>query len=600
MDFLKRNSGKIALLAIIAFFTLPFIYGNEEEEDFSPFAVRSGMSYQSNPISKLANKIASFYGFSKPASATVASSKGVDTIKEKVAGNRAFGKEDSPDFQPATESKNEAKEQYEALVASSRNFKSSGTGTSRSSFDNQNGNAGNNYSTNYQTNYYGNGASGSINGGTGTSTSTSNSPVKGYVTVNGQNYEVIEDIKGNRYVVTPKGHIPYEEVMRKMVSDKEFAAAKKRLVGASDMEVLAAIQQEKERQAYQANGGKYQAGVNGYRNGNLTNVGGTNYARVSTSDKGFDDEILSNAYEDLKNINVKIDNGGSSLSSGSSRGGNSYNSFVGGDNSSNLSYEQRENQNNPGLISSGITRKVQDQVSSQVIRQGNTQPIAANETELEDDSDQALLENNKEQARALIKQEGKITADISSNQVLAIQRNEEDDTYTSLEEGIAKEGDIFIETKENNVWGIPSQISIDGYNRSGVSLPIQYTQKNGLLYSAPKKSSKMADIVANNAQHIEQNVKMMNDSLNNIKAEGRKLEDLENEVKIFISDSDKISLYIVKDVLEGTNIKIVDNKDEDVIIINESLVFTPQSFDTFATNIKELVRQIPQAGNEPA
>ena len=64
MDFLRRHAVKFAFIAIIVFFALPFIYGNEEEDGFSPFAVRSGLSYQANPISRLADRIASFYGFS--------------------------------------------------------------------------------------------------------------------------------------------------------------------------------------------------------------------------------------------------------------------------------------------------------------------------------------------------------------------------------------------------------------------------------------------------------------------------------------------------------------------------------------------------------
>ena len=114
MDFLKRNSGKIALLVIIAFFTLPFIYSNEEEEDFSPFAVRPGMAYQANPISKLASKIASFYGFSKPAQNNMqAYAKKTDLIKDRVS----FTKENPFSFKDTT------KPQKDTLVVSSKNFK---------------------------------------------------------------------------------------------------------------------------------------------------------------------------------------------------------------------------------------------------------------------------------------------------------------------------------------------------------------------------------------------------------------------------------------------------------------------------------------------
>lgn len=586
MDFLKRNSGKIALIAIIAFFTLPFIYSNEEEEDFSPFAVRSGMSYQSNPISKLANKIASFYGFSKPASGMVASSKGVDSIKEKVSENNFFTKENVPSS--ATASKT-GKSKDDVLVASSKSYKKydlngSDFDTSKSRVYNSGNNPG--YADSYggsSTGYYG----GSSTGYYG---NNSNSPVKGYVTVNGQNYEVIEDIKGNRYVVTPKGHIPYEEVMRKMVSDKEFAAAKKRLAGASDMEVLAALQQEKERQAYQANGGKYQASADGYRNGNSTNIGGQNYARVSTSDKGFDADALSNAYADLKNINLKVD---SSSTGGGRSGGNTYNNYYGG---SSNNEDGGEEVFTPANIATQA-REAAQQGAQQVVAERNKRK----ETDLQD-TKQKMEESNKkfkelsETSQKVAKMKSGLGSGgtgvfaagigriVNMPKIQNLRKNENDEYELANTAAI----DIpFVADVKNSIYSDWDIIKLNNGNISGRILP----QVVGNEVKMPNLEDN-SDIEID-YDKMEQNINSINSSIETIK---NKIVELPPDVKVYVDleACDEPSRQLIQNIMkvnmpdEGEISILTDKPEGENVISLPNFILTPTYFENGA---QELLKQ---------
>lgn len=637
MDFLKRNSGKIALLAIIAFFTLPFIYGNEEEEDFSPFAVRAGMSYQSNPISKLANKIASFYGFSRPASGMVASSNNADSIKQKVASNHVFSKDDASfDSLPGKGNRNEAKENYEALVASSRNFKNSSINTPRSNFDNQNGNTGNTYSTNYQTNYYGNGASDS-----GVMQNVSNSPVKGYITINGQNYDVIEDVKGDRYVITPKGYIPYAEVVRRNISEKEFMAAKKRLVGLSDTEILAILQQEKEKQSRSANANSnnYQASA-GYRNGTGSNVGGTNYARVSTNDKGFDDEFLSKAYEDLKNMNFKVENGTSS-----SGGGSSYGAYSGGSRSSsgdetsgsnNDPSSQNGSQTNTGLIPGGISETVQTEARQQISQSVANEQTPKIKPEPEDQiapDDEGAVENKGEGGTQKESAIGKHWQKIQES----ARRMKETWTNPPMIDVVSVEGNskglqivendwngngIFIRESDAHLYEKEWKGAIAPQRlgeESGKVIPIKVVKEGFIVVANEQDINNLPPIVNpepfdNFENKLKQTVQKMNQSLRDMKGV---LGNLPQGTKIYINaeKGDRVSYAIMQKIFapvdneEGESVEYLIDKlpqgNNDNIIIVDAPIFTPSEFDKCATDFLNKVQEQrdrlgSQDGNQPA
>ena len=602
MDFLKRNSGKIALLAIIVFFTLPFIYSNEEEEDFSPFAVRSGMSYQSNPISKLANKIASFYGFSKPVfSETTASARGVDSIKDKVAGNHVFSKEDAFDPQVinGTNARASRSKKDDMLVASSRNFKN---------FDRDVLDFGDQSSP-----AYGSRNSFSGNSSTDVYNNAANNPVKGYVSINGKNYDVIEDFKGVKYVVTPKGHIPLSEIARRNVSEREFIAAKKRLANASDMEVLTALQQEKEKKAQLSNKNK-QASSTGYRNGAATNMGGTNYARVSVQDRGFDDNVLSNAYEDLKNINLKVDGGG--LSSSSAGGG--YHSGMrdsfGGSSSSSSSGASA------GSASTGANGGKATQGGGVFTPSGLVQDAKA-KAQNEVAKVKEENKNNKQQNKA---KEATLPSLMKLQPRDTKQEGvEESNTYDLVDENGnvdgSSEGVYVAKASENNGQSSPyteewgevfdsTSVRIVREDQEAVDAKVMF------LPIAISSSGKLEpkDEEEENKEKIEAHLSPINNIVDNIRKDITKLvQETDGEVRIYIdtNELDGISSDLFKKVVQQLEssqedyvFSVKDRKKANLVISN--LILTQGSYQEFYDgNFLQQINEIKgenQTGNLPA
>ena len=536
------------------------------------------MSYQANPISKLANKIASFYGFSRPASQMTASANGMDSIKNKVSFNKEnqFNHSDSKEPQNLQNLRNLNKD---TLVASSRNFKNFDTNFSDSnSLNSQNYNNKNASSNN----------------------SYNNNPVKGYVTINGQNYPVIEDALGNKYVVTPKGHIPYKDIMRRTISNEEFMAAKKRLAGASDMEVLAALQKEKEKQAL-ANRQNYQANATGYRNGSATNVGGTNYARISTQDTGFDDNALSNAYADLKNINLKVDrdaisSSGSTTSRTSFSGGSSSRSNNSSDTQSTSS-AQNDVQANASFSPGGLAQTLQEQVTSRAPKAGGAKVREGNNDELVEGKEGSLSSTGeiKDPGRAG-ERERRITAMVRPTTVVKVQKIKDENNVDTLEDFYRTSddsGNIFV---AGNAWGEPKPIMIGDEEQKGVVVPIKY--QKGQLVLTTEPGEEVDDTIVTNMQ-------LMNRSLEEIK---NKIDALGGDVRIFIdnrnNNKDDVSSSIMNDLIADKigEENIVDNLDDvnDATLILTVPTFTPYSFDKAAKNFGGQVDKILQAGNEPA
>ncbi|MBO4707578.1 MAG: hypothetical protein J5594_03345 [Elusimicrobiaceae bacterium] len=564
MGFLRRNSGKIALLAIIAFFTLPFIYSNEEEEDFSPFAVKSGMSYQSNPISKLANKIASFYGFSKPVSGDVpAPTKKMNFIKEKVASNHAFNKGDYLTSQ--TKTKQSLNSQNGTLVASSRNFKNfdlaavNAKNPNRKTYD-----VGNNVNS-LSDNVY----PGSYNG-------ANSSPIKGYVTINGQNYDVIEDAKGDRYVVTPKGHIPYKEIMKKNISEQEFLNAKKRFPGASDMEILNALQREKQKQAYSS--ANNQISATSYRNGTASNMGGMNYARVSTNDKGFDDNALSNAYANLKGINLKMSSstggngGGYSGSDGTSRG-----FFAGGSSSTGVGAGQSPQDG--GFTAAGFARETRTQVKAQIQSQSQEQEnekLNAKAKTAESESDVQLPESAKPVIRAIYR-----------------DTNGEEEVVSEEREGVPPTYYKVINAKDDyKIWPLDEE--------ENAILPVMIDDKNGTLRRNDSYRLNKEDKIK-----VDKEIGEIDESaLSVIKAVWKTAEQQDKTIYIDCSNSDDVSRKLLKEKVKSlNNIKIISKPneledDKNNIVLPGPTILTSQAFKDFKNNVDEKLKEIQETEDE--
>ncbi|MBO7605794.1 MAG: hypothetical protein J6S61_04965 [Elusimicrobiaceae bacterium] len=539
MDFFKRNSGKIALLAIIAFFTLPFIYGDEDEEDFSPFAVKSGLSYQANPISKLVNKIASFYEFSNSAPKMDNSKKsGTDLIKEKVSFNK-----DNPFGRQA---ENKTQSQNNTLVASSkkvRNLNSSITDSKRTTSS---------YSTKPFDNAYVN-----------SYTAKANDPVKGYIQVNGKDYELIEDATGEKYVVTPKGHIPYKELTKRMVSQQEFNA-KKQSTGLDDIEVLRSLQQEKAKQAYIGgkNSRNYQNDVTSYRHGTTSNMGGVNYIHVSTDDKGFDDNALSDAYANLKGVNLKIDTSSASARSGGvvSRGSVVRGSFSG----------NSEDKQSGNLAPKSIVTEAKEQAREEFL---NRKQRKSNKQ----------IQNMQEEAEGMPREEKIYLPEIKS-------LGKGESGYEINNESSAQGEVLFIETDDaNNIysreWGVPTKVEISGNQVSGIILP---KVVNTVLQTPNLENNNIA-----NAGIIIENTKKINGTIGVIRDMTYGLPD---NVKVYVSSGDKPSLELIQNVMKintpngEVNFITEDRKKANIVLSGP--ILTPKSFERFLNDFAMQLQQI--------
>ncbi len=575
MDFLKRNSGKLALCAIIAFFTLPFIYGNEEEEDFSPFAVKSGMSYQANPISKLANRIASFYGFAKPANELVASNGVMDPVKNKLSDHHAFNKEDIsiPKMVSASNRRHDAKNKSrrdpakeEFLSASAKRFKN---------FDVDFENA-----VSSNTGGYSNSSSSSYSNFSGVTSTRANSPIKGKVKINGQEYTVIEDAKGEKYIVTPKGHVPYKEVVRRSFSEKEFLATKKRLGNASDMEVLQELQRERAQKESTNGSANYANNGTGYRGGAVSSMGGHSYAAVSTSDKGFDDNVLSNAYADLNGINLKGEMPSVSYGGGYS-GGGSYggwrDSFNGG-NSSTANADQgnsggsgKSAQGGGVFTPSGFAREAKAQAQNDILK------AKEENTKQESQEDQKIQEQNSGfyAVKKVIKQS--------------------DNTYiTKIKEGDESGYVLAIDPSYAQEW--PGLIKAEVDEKEGLILPVKFV--NGILEPGedfPKEDKKQLN-------DMNESINSISDKIFNLLPEGTK-------IYIEQSDSDDVSIDLIK-AINGGYLTILDSlpseEDHNVFKLH-GIRFTSGSFQEFDSALAELAEQLKkqneeqnQEGNLPA
>ncbi len=503
MSFLRKNSGKIALVVLIAFFTLPFIYGNQEEEDFSPFAVKSGMPYQANPISRLADRIASFYGFSRPSAEDRTSA-----IKGKVANHHVFNKESSSAGLTS---------QDNTLLASSKRYSSDKSSSTQPSTISA---ASNSYSNAY---------------------SKSNSPIKGYVKVNGNDYKVIEDAKGEKYIVTPKGHVPYRELVQNTVSEQEFLAAKKRMPNANDIEILQTLQKEKAKNtantpvapAYQ----NYQA--NAYRTGAVGNMGGSSAISASLKDKGFDDNALSEAYANLKNINLNIE------VPSSTAGGSSGGVYNGGSRGSNDTSQTGDGDLTPQGIAA------QAKVTAQ-------QEIGVKKDEPEEKS-----------------QEGQNYETV----IMEVKRNQ-DGSY-EIVDGEDEADMVFIRAdkgSEYEIWGQVSSYKFSKGESVGVIAPIKITKT--------RRGSSLG--VYGPINDVDENIQKSVDSI-----EG----DIGTIEKMIVNLSDK-KIYIDTSTMDEFSRALLTENDlvnrytvanpEEASIILQGPIFTPNSFKKF---VEELEKQ---------
>ncbi len=517
MGFLRRHAVKFAFIAIIVFFALPFIYGNEEES-FSPFAVRSGLSYQANPISRLADRIASFYGFSRGARNESAVST-TDNIKSKVA-RHLFAKE------------NEAKENSVngTLMASAKKVNSDDKTPQKNNHSTATANT-----SAYQA-----------------ASRNNDSPFKGTVNINGKDYKVIEDIKGEKYLVTPKGHVPYKDVLRKSFSEQEFLAAKKRMPNASDFEVLETLQQEKAKQISNGNSAvntqNYQ--TNSYRTGTAGTMGGNGSVRVSYGDKGIDHNALSDAYGNLQNINVNIDAPKSSSGGGYLSGG------YAGSGSKNVTPEENAQadltaqniaKNARATITDGMSNKMPEKNLAEILGTDNF-PISVGKEGFSTGKGEDV---NKE---AFFVTGGSL--DNYQDWVANVKSI----TYTdgNNETNYQVEGAI-----------------LPGVDDNG-SLDFSY-----LNYIENKKEK----------QKMQENIEKMNSSIDMIR---ENLGLFDGTIYIDDTNMDEPSKQWLKSIKGMFDGKIVEKPQDDTVSVSGP-IYTPSSFQQFADELTKITQSLPEA-----
>lgn len=515
MDFLRRHAVKFAFIAIIVFFALPFIYGNEEEDGFSPFAVRSGLSYQANPISRLADRIASFYGFSRNRDGGLASK--TDVIKDKVS-KHLFAKE------------NEAKENSVngTLMASAKKA-------------NSDDKISNNSNTNSAANSYQAGSQNSSN------------PFRGTVNINGKDYKVIEDIKGEKYLVTPKGHVPYKDVLRKSFSEQEFLAAKKRMPNASDFEVLETLQQEKAKQisngSSAVNTQNYQ--TNSYRTGTAGTMGGNGSVRVSYGDKGIDHNALSDAYGNLQNINVNIDTPKSSSGGGYLSGGYASSGFknVTPEETAQANLTQDIAKNARATITDGMNNKMPETNLAEIL--GSNFPITMQEG-------------------------GKITTDNKAGL-------KNDNPFFVTGDSLDKYTDYWVANVKSITYKDGNNET--NYQVKGAILP-------GLNDDGSLKFSYLNDIESKQEkQKLQENIEKMNSSIDMIKDN---LGSFQGTIYIDETNMDEPSKRWLEKIKENFEGIIVEDSQNATVSVSGP-IYTPSSFQQFADELTKITQSLPEA-----
>lgn len=275
MRVFKSNTTRIVIACFIIFMAIPFIFV-ESSDGVKGGGLSIPMESSANPLSKIIDRIGSFYGFKKrPARAsfdkkgqTLASVKRAEKgMPAPSAGAQRAEKDSLPDMPfgdvPAASS---------AAVS-------------------------------------------------GPSVSAGRSPklpqVKEYIRMDGDTYEVVTDPSGRKFVAMPDGFVPYEKLMADTVSQEEFDAARAQAPYLEDWEIFEALRSPGGLPAYLASGGNnvfYKDGTPGYydRGGKE----GSRLFGVRSGRSGANDEIY-----DERKFNESISKNSVTLKASSGKGG---------------------------------------------------------------------------------------------------------------------------------------------------------------------------------------------------------------------------------------------------------------------------------------
>ena len=276
MRVFKSNTTRIVIACFIIFMAIPFIFV-ESSDGVKSSNVSIPMESSANPLSKIIDRIGSFYGFKKKPARASFDKKGTALASAKHSGRALPSSSNAPRRAEDASSSDISLDLGDIPAAPS--------------------------------------AAG------GPSVSASRSPklpqVKEYIRMDGDTYDVVTDPAGRKFVAMPDGFVPYEKLMADTVSQEEFDAARAQAPHLEDWEIFEALRSPGGLPAYLASGGNnvfYKDGTPGYYSKDAkegSRVFGSRSGRA-----GADDEIY-----DERKLNESISKNSVTLTASSGKGG---------------------------------------------------------------------------------------------------------------------------------------------------------------------------------------------------------------------------------------------------------------------------------------
>lgn len=271
----KSNTTRIVIACFIIFMAIPFIFV-ESSDGVKGGGLSIPMESSANPLSKIIDRIGSFYGFKK---------------------------------KPARASFDKKGQTLASVKRAEKGLPAPSAGVLRAENDS------------LPDMPFGDVSSSSSPAAGGASVSAGRSPklpqVKEYIRMDGDTYEVVTDPSGRKFVAMPDGFVPYDKLMADTVSQEEFDAARAQAPHLEDWEIFEALRSPGGLPAYLASGGNnvfYKDGTPGYydRGGKE----GSRLFGVRSGRSGANDEIY-----DERKLNESISKNSVTLTASSGKGG---------------------------------------------------------------------------------------------------------------------------------------------------------------------------------------------------------------------------------------------------------------------------------------
>lgn len=275
MRVFKSNTTRIVIACFIIFMAIPFIFV-ESSDGVKGGGLSIPMESSANPLSKIIDRIGSFYGFKK---------------------------------RPARASFDKKGQTLASVKRAEKGMPAPSAGAQRAENDS------------LPDMPFGDVPAASSAAVSGPSVSAGRSPklpqVKEYIRMDGDTYEVVADPSGRKFVAMPDGFVPYEKLMADTVSQEEFDAARAQAPYLEDWEIFEALRSPGGLPAYLASGGNnvfYKDGTPGYydRGGKE----GSRLFGVRSGRSGANDEIY-----DERKFNESISKNSVTLKTSSGKGG---------------------------------------------------------------------------------------------------------------------------------------------------------------------------------------------------------------------------------------------------------------------------------------